>query len=387
MINRAFLPRVTQSLNRFPIVGIIGSRQVGKTTLAKQIQKNFKKKSVYIDLELPSDLNKLQAPELYLQQHSDKLIVIDEIQRMPELFPLLRTLVDQKKQKGRFLILGSASPNLIKNASESLAGRIHYLELNPLQVNEIQSTPGNIQKLWLRGGYPNSYLAKTDKDSFLWRESFITTHLERDLPQLGVRIPALKLRRFLTMLAHSHGQLLNISKIASGLGFSNPSIHHYLDLFEGSFILRRLTPHYINLKKRLIKSPKVYFRDSGLLHALLGIKNMEELQSHPALGSSWEGFLIQQILSSKPVDWEAHFFRSNAGAEIDLLLSKPGRAPVALEMKYSLSPVLRKDFWNAYKDLECKKGYVIYPGKAEYPLKNGVQVIPVNALDQIFKNL
>jgi len=382
MIKRKSISAILESLDNFPIIGLIGSRQVGKTTLSKQIAKIIKKKSIYLDLELPSDVNKLRSPELYLKEHEDKVVIIDEIQRMPELFPLLRALVDQKNQNGRFLLLGSASPDIIRNTSESLAGRIVYHTLNPFSLEEIELS--DMKKLWVRGGYPDSFLASNDEISFKWREAFLKTHLERDLPQLGIGIPALQLYRFLMMLSHLHGQLLNVNKLASSMDLSGPTIQSYLDIFENTFMIRRLYPYFINLKKRLIKSPKIYIHDSGILHALLQINDFEELQSHPTLGSSWEGFVIEQIYALMTSGWQISFYRTNAGAEIDLILRKANQAPIAIEIKYSLSPVVSKGFWSGFNDLGCKKGFIIYPGKDSYPVKENVQVLSIFNLSNIF---
>ncbi|MBM4135294.1 MAG: ATP-binding protein [Nitrospira sp.] len=381
MIARKIQQTIERSLKKYPVVGILGSRQVGKTTLAHFIRKNFGGKSVYLDLELPSDQNKLQDPELYMGQFKDTLVIIDEIQRMPSLFPLMRALVDQNRIAGRFLILGSASPELIKHASESLAGRIIYHELKPFILEETGYS--NIQQLWLRGGYPLSYLSENDDASFTWREAFIKTYLEMDIPQLGIHVPAAQLRRFWTMLAHSHGQLWNASQIANSLGISAPTVRNYLDILAETFIVRQLQPYYFNIKKRLIKSPKVYIRDSGLLHALLRIRTIEDLQSHPSLGSSWEGFVIEQIIGLIPESWQAYFYRTNAGAEIDLLLFDDKNKPIAIEIKYSASPKVMRGFWNAYEDLSCERGFVIYPGEETYPLGNNVFALPVKEIIKI----
>lgn len=367
---------------RYPVVGILGSRQVGKTTLAKMIKNRMKRKVIYLDLELPSDLNKLQDPELYLSRFEDTLVIIDEIQRMRSLFPLLRALVDRKRTAGRFLILGSASPELIRHSSESLAGRIIYHELSPFSLAEINSE--NIQKLWLRGGYPESYLTRSNDNSFTWREAFIKTYLEMDIPQLGIRIPSQQIRRFWTMIAHSHGQLWNASKIAGSLGISAPTVRSYLDILEETFIVRQIQPYHSNIKKRLIKSPKVYIRDSGLLHTLLNIRTIEDLHAHPSLGSSWEGFIGKQILGILPERWQAYFYRTGAGAEIDSVLFDSKHKPVAIEIKYSMSPKVDRGFWNAYEDLSCKKGFVVYPGAESYPLGKNVVTLPVKDLAKVF---
>ncbi|MFA4919284.1 MAG: ATP-binding protein [Thermodesulfovibrionales bacterium] len=373
---------IEKSLMKYPVVGILGSRQVGKTTLAKMIKERMKKKVIYLDLELPSDLNKLQDPELYLSRFEDTLVIIDEIQRMRSLFPLMRALVDRNRSAGRFLILGSASLELIRHSSESLAGRIIYHELSPFSLSEINSE--NIQKLWLRGGYPESYISRNNDESYVWREAFIKSYLETDIPRLGIRIPAQQLRRFWTMIAHSHGQLWNASKIAGSLGISAPTVMSYLDILEETFIVRQLQPYYSNIKKRLIKSPKVYICDSGLLHALLNIRTLDDLHGHPALGSSWEGFVVEQILRILPERWQAYFYRTGAGAEIDLVLFDGKHKPVAVEIKYSLSPKLERGFWNAYEDLSCKKGFVLYPGEESYPLGRNVATLPAKKLAEIF---
>jgi hypothetical protein len=381
MIKRLLKESVEKSLMKYPVVGILGSRQVGKTTLAKMIKERMKKKVIYLDLELPSDLNKLQDPELYLSRFEDTLVIIDEIQRMPSLFPLMRALVDRNRSAGRFLILGSAS-ELIRHSSESLAGRIIYHELSPFSLSEINSE--NIQKLWLRGGYPESYISRNNDESYTWREAFIKSYLETDIPRLGIRIPAQQLRRFWTMIAHSHGQLWNASKIAGSLGISAPTVMSYLDILEETFIVRQLRPYYSNIKKRLIKSPKVYIRDSGLLHALLNIRTLDDLHGHPSLGSSWEGFVIEQILKILPERWQAYFYRTGAGAEIDLVLFDGKHKPVAVEIKYSVSPKLERGFWNAYEDLSCKNGFVLYPGEESYPLGRNVATLPAKKLAEIF---
>lgn len=383
MIRRGLRDAVETSLRKYPVVGIIGSRQAGKTTLAKMIQKEILKKVIYLDLELPSDLNKLHDPELYLGQFTDALVIIDEIQRMPSLFPLIRALVDKKRMSGRFLVLGSASPFLIKHASESLAGRIIYHELSPFTIHETGYKA--TKQLWLRGGYPLSYLAANDEESFTWRETFMKTYLEMDIPQLGIRVPSAQLRRFWTMLAHSHGHLWNASQISNSLGISAPTVRSYLDILEETFVVRRLQPYHFNIKKRLIKSPKVYIRDSGLLHSLLRIREMEDLMGNPYLGSSWEGFVIEQVIGLLPEGWSIFFYRTSAGAEIDLLLFDKKNKPTAIEIKYSASPKAEKGFWNAFEDLSCKKGFIIYPGEETYPSGKNVITLPVRELSKILE--
>ncbi len=381
MIKRKIQAAIETSLTKYPVVGILGSRQAGKTTLAKMIQKGISKKVIYLDLELPSDLNKLYNSEMYLNQFPDALVIIDEIQRMPSLFPVIRALVDRKRISGRFLILGSASPDLIKHASESLAGRIIYHELSPFTIHETGNKYSG--RLWLRGGYPLSYLAGNDEDSFTWRETFIKTYLEMDIPQLGIRVPSAQLRRFWTMVAHSHGNLWNASQIANSLGISAPTVRSYLDILEETFVIRQLQPYHFNIKKRLIKSPKVYLRDSGILHSLLRIRESEDLMGNPYLGRSWEGFIIEQIISLLPEGWSYFFYRTSAGAEIDLLLLDRKNKPIAIEVKHSSSPKAERGFWNAFEDLSCKKGFIIYPGDETYPSGKNVFTLSVKELNKI----
>lgn len=383
MINRLLKKSVRVSLQTFPVSALIGPRQVGKTTLAKKVAEEYGAPAVYLDLELHSDLNKLQSPELYLQEHANALIIIDEIQRKPELFALLRALVDQDRRPGRFLILGSASPDIMRYASDSLAGRIAYHELSPLCLAETGAD--STRQLWQRGGYPNSFLAATDEESFLWRQSFIATYLERDIPQLGIRIPAAQLGRFWTMLAHLNGQLWNASQIGASMGVSPTTMRHYLDILEDTFIVRQLKPWFANTGKRLTKSPKIYVRDTGLLHNLLHIYDADQLAGHPGIGSSWEGFVIEQILATLPSTWQPFFYRTNAGAEIDLILSGGGQT-VAVEIKYSATPKVSKGFWHAFKDLKCRYGYVIHPGGESYPIAEGVTALSVLHLDLLAKH-
>lgn len=383
MIKRILKIEIEHSLKKFPVVSIIGSRQVGKTTLAKEILKSAGKNALYLDLELPSDVNKLNDPELYLSENEEKMIIIDEVQRMPELFPILRALIDRKKKNGRFLLLGSASPLLLKNSSESLAGRIIYYELSPLSLKETSGREHDYKQLWLKGGYPLSYL-EPNAQSLLWRKAFIQTHLERDIPQLGIKVPSLKLHRFLTMMAHVNGQLVNISTLAKSLGLSSPTINNYTELFEGTFILRSLSPYHLNIKKRLVKSPKIYFRDTGILHTLLNIETYDALQSNPYVGHSWEAFVIEQIIAQMPKGLSPYFYRTAAGAEIDLILKAENSSPIAIEIKYSLSPSLSRGFHQGYQDLDCKKGFVIYPGKDVYKIAKNITALPLNRLEELF---
>lgn len=385
MITRRVFKALQRSLAEFPVTALLGPRQVGKTTLARLVAAGMlPDKAVYLDLELPSDLAKLAEPELYLQSHQNRLVVIDEVQRAPELFPLLRALVDQERRSGRFLLLGSASPELSRFGSESLAGRIVYHELAPFSLDETGTS--EITRLWTRGGYPLSYRAANEEKSLRWREAFITTFIERDIPQLGIRVPATMLRRFWMMTAHHHGNLWNASAIANALGVSSPAASRYLDILCDTFIVRQLAPFSANLKKRLVKSPKVYVRDSGLLHALLGIRDFEQLQGHPVIGASWEGMVIEQILAILPDGIAPYFYRTAAGAEVDLLLVPGSGAPIAVEIKHSLSPKVSKGLRSSMDDLNCDHGFIVYPGSESYQISKSITALPVTMLTELLKS-
>jgi predicted AAA+ superfamily ATPase len=383
MIKRYLEPELLSSLRRFPVVALVGPRQVGKTTLARTVARKLGH-AVYLDMERPSDAAKLTDPELYLGSLAGRLVILDEIQRRPELFPVLRSLVDSKRANGRFLLLGSASPDLSRQASESLAGRIVYHELTPFTVSEVAAGARDTRMtLWNRGGFPDSFLARSNARSFVWREAFIETHLQRDLPALGVRIPATALRRFWEMLAHLHGQLWNASKIAGSLGVSAPTAKHYLDTLQDTFMIRQLPPFATNLKKRLVKSPKIYLRDSGLLHTLLRIGDTDDLFGHPVAGASWEGWVIEQALAASGANTGASFFRTAAGAEIDLLLERPRGKRIALEIKLSSAPKPTRGFWSGIADVKPSAAYVVYPGKERYLLGRGVEALPVSMLGEV----
>ncbi len=380
MIKRKLLGELLSSLSRFPIAGLLGARQVGKTTLAKFIAEQSPG-SVYLDLERPSDIAKLSEPELYLESHAGHLVILDEIQRQPGLFPLLRSLVDSHEQNGQFLVLGSASPDLIRKSSETLAGRVIYHELTPFLLEEVEDTGITLDRQWLRGGFPRSLLVDDDSISLEWRDAFVRTYLERDIPAYGSRLSLEVLRQMWRMVAHSHGQIWNAARLAASLGISSPTVKRYLDLLESTFLIRSLLPFHTNLGKRLVKAPKVYIRDSGLLHCLLGIGTWDGLHGHPILGTSWEGWVIEQIMSRLPSMWRGWFYRTSAGAELDLLLEPPGHhPPIAVEIKYSANPVLTRGFWSALKDLRLDKGYVICPTRESYPLARGVEALPVDLM-------
>ncbi len=367
---KQYMEQIMRSLKRSRITAILGPRQCGKTTLAKEIARNIK--SRFLDLESPADRAKLQNPELYLKSIRG-LIIIDEIQSMPELFPVLRVLADQFAENGRFLILGSASPNLVRNASESLAGRVEFVDLHGFDLTETGST--TINRLWVRGGFPLSYLAATEEDSTAWRDGFVRTFLQRDIPQLGIGIPAATLRRFWTMLAHSHGQVLNSSQLGKSMGMSDKTIRSYIDILSDTYMIRLLQPWFTNLKKRQVKSPKIYVTDTGLLHYLLGITNLDTLLGHPVLGSSWESFAMEQILRTNP-GIESYFWSTYSGAELDLLLFTKGKR-IGVDFKFTDAPKSTKSMHSAITDLDLEKLYVVHPGAEQYPLHNLIEAIPL----------
>ncbi len=375
MLTRRLQERLQGLLQEYPAVALLGPRQVGKTTLAHQIAAD--RDAVYLDLESRSDLAKLSEPELYLAEHENRLVILDEVHRVPDLFRSLRGLIDRGRRKGRksgrFLLLGSASMDLLRQSGESLAGRIAYLELGPLDVLEIE--PTDPASLWRRGGFPDSFLAADDSQSFRWRENFIRTYLERDVPQLGPRVPAETLRRFWVMLAHAQGGLLNAAALARGLGVTGKTVSSYLDLLVDLLLVRRLPPWHRNIGKRLVKSPKVYVRDSGVVHALLGLVDREDVLGHPVVGQSWEGFVIENLILVAPERSETSFYRAAGGAEIDLVLSLPGHDPWAIEIKRSLEPKPGKGFHSACEDVKPEARFVVYPGEERYPLGNGVEAI------------
>jgi len=377
MISRRLKPHLTSLLGDYPAVALLGPRQVGKTTLAHEVASRMD--SIYLDLESPADRAKLNEPELYLADHEDKLVILDEIQRVPELFQCLRGLIDRGRRKGiksgRFLLLGSASMELLQQSGETLAGRVAYLELSPIDVTEVDSTAHD--RLWIRGGFPESLLKEDDGKSLVWRQNFIRTYLERDVPQLGPRIPAETLRRFWVMLAHTQGGLLNAASLARGLGLDGKTIARYLDLMVDLMLVRRLMPWHRNTGKRMTRSPKIYVRDSGIAHALLGLGGKEDVLGHPAVGPTWEGFVIENIINSAPADTLASFYRASGGAEIDLVLTLPGQQPWAIEIKRSLAPKLGRGFHSACADVKPEAKYVIYPGSEEFTMANDVRAINI----------
>lgn len=377
MLPRQLAAQLQAFIESTPAVVLLGPRQVGKTTLALAIAE--KRPSIYLDLETAADRAKLSEPQLYLSRHSDQLVIMDEVHRMPGLFQELRGLIDSGRRRGvragRFLLLGSASIDLLKQSSESLAGRVSYLELTPLHGREVPSS--DLERLWVRGGFPDSFLASNDQRSMRWRRDFIRTYLERDIPMLGPRVPAETLRRFWTMLAHHQAGLLNASAFARSLGVDGKTVASYLDLLVDLLLVRRLPPWHANVGKRLVKSPKVYVRDSGLTHALLGLSNLDDLLGHPIAGASWEGFVIETLIAAAPEGSRPHFYRTSAGAEIDLLMELPTGATWAIEIKRSLSPTVTKGFHLACADLQPAHRMVVYPGDETFPLSAEVEVMPL----------
>ena len=375
MIARRLQTQVIDLLAEYPVVALLGARQVGKTTLARLILSA--RKGVYLDLELATDRAKLDDPENYLTANAHQLVVLDEIQRQPELFQTLRGLVDRHPSRaGRFLVLGSAALELLRQSGESLAGRIAYLELSPFDATEVS----DLECLWLRGGFPKSFLATSDQHSARWRKHFISTYLERDIPQLGPRIPAETLRRFWTMLAHMQGGTLNAATLARSLGVSGKTVSRYLDLLHDLLLVRKLEPWRANVGKRLVKTSKVYVRDSGIVHSLLGLHECDSLLGHPVVGTSWEGFVIENILAIAPDDSRVCFYRSATGAEIDLVLTLAGSKTWAIEIKRSLAAKPSKGFHHACEDVQPASKIVIYPGDESFPASNATEVLSLKEL-------
>lgn len=383
MIDRILSADLEEALAQAPAVALLGPRQVGKTTLALEVGQRFN--AHYLDLESEQDRAKLVQTELYLADHQDKLVILDEVHRAPGLFPILRGMIDRARRQGRlagrYLLLGSASLDLLQQSGESLAGRIRYLELAPFLVLETSGLA--LDDLWLRGGFPNSLLATDGRASLRWRQDFIRTYLERDIPRFGRRIAAETLRRLWTMLAHHQGGLLNTAQFARNLGVDAKTVNSYIDLLVDLLIARRVPPWHANLGKRLVRSPKVYIRDSGLVHALLQIPDKEVLLTHPVVGQSWEGFVIENLLESARGGAEGYFYRSVGGAEIDLLLAWRNGSLWAIEIKRSLSPKVERGFHAACADLAPTRKFVVYPGQEPYPLAEDIQAIPLGQLAKL----
>lgn len=375
MISRRIASDLVERIDSSPAVVLLGPRQVGKTTLARAIA--TQRPSVYLDLESERDRAKLSDPEFYLPNHERSLVILDEVHRVPELFQSLRGIIDEGRRKGlrtgRFLLLGSASMDLMRQSGESLAGRVSYLEMTPLDALEIEAR--DVDRLWVRGGFPESFLAKDDRRSVRWRRDFIRTYLERDVPTFRPRIPAETLRRFWTMLAHHQSSLLDASSFARALGVDGKTVASYLDLLVDLLLVRRLAPFHSNVGKRLVKSPRVYVRDCGITHALLGLETLDDLLAHPVAGASYEGLVIETLIAAMPEGTEPYFYRTAAGAEIDLVLQPSSGRPWAIEIKRSLAPSVGKGFHLASADLDAVRKIVVYPGLETFPLAHGVEAM------------
>lgn len=387
MLRRLLEDKIIQALTTMPVVALLGPRQVGKTTLALEIANNkLNKDVVYIDLERDSDLGRLNEPETYLQRFANKLLIIDEVQRKPDLFRTLRSLVDERKRAGeragQFLLLGSASRDLIQHSSETLAGRIRFLELSPFSIFELLSNAPqdfDIEKLWIRGGFPDSYLAGSDDESWDWRSDFIASYVERDIPLMGPKVPATRMKRFWRMLAHWHGQQVNTSSLGKSLEVDHKTIRSYLDILTDFYMVRQLQPWAGNTKKRLVKSPKVYLRDSGLLHFLLNISDYDTLLGHPVLGASWEGFVLESIIQSLSNKWQFSYYRTSGQTELDLVLEGPQNEVLAVEIKRSIAPKVSKGFHSASDDIKATRKFVVYSGEDRFPLTQDTEAINLNA--------
>ncbi len=373
MISRFSTEKLIRYIDRFPCVAIVGPRQVGKTTLSKEIIKKIKKKHsvIYLDLELNSDLDKLQNAQYFLSQHEDSLVVIDEVQRMPQLFPLIRALIDKKRKGARFLLLGSAAPDLIRDSSESLAGRIIYCELGPISLLETKQ----IDKLWLKGGFPEAFLEKDEEFYNVWMNGFVRTYMESDLVQLGFKGNVSKAQKLWSMLAHYHGNIIHYTELAKSLDVSVPTVQSYVEFLEKAFLIRLLPAYSGNLKKRLVKSPKVYIRDSGILHHFLNIKSKNDLLSHPKLGASWEGFVIEQIIAKFGNDYSYSFYRSQDGAEIDFIIEKGAKSLLAIEIKLGADFKISKGNFSACEDIKASKNIVVTKENEKFKLNEKFEVI------------
>ncbi len=379
MITRWIFEHLVQRLGWYPAVLLLGPRQVGKTTLARTVAAAHPG-AVFLDLERDADRARLAQPELFFARHREHLVVIDEVQFMPELFTHLRPEIDAQRRPGRFLLLGSAAGDLLRQRAESLAGRIGYVELTPLLAAEMPADAASLQQLWFRGGFPLSQLAASDAQSFAWRQDFIQTFLQRDLRSWGVNVPADTLHRFWRMLAHLQGQLFNASQLGASLGgAAHTTATRYLGTLVDAMVVRRLEPLLPNIGKRLVKSPKVYVRDSGLVHALLGIDSLDALQGHPIAGASWEGFVIEQIAAQLPAGATLSFYRTAAGTELDAVV-EVGQERIGIEIKFSLTPTVGKGFWLALEDLGVQRAYVVAPVAEAYPLAANVEVVPIAGL-------
>lgn len=374
MLTRTITDQLLKSLTFFPAAGLVGPRQVGKTTLAKQLQQLLNKPTVYIDLELDSDRFRLSRAEWFLEQHLDKCVIIDEVQRMPELFPLLRALIDRKREPARFVLLGSASPDFLRQSSESLAGRIAYFELTPFTINEVR-TRMPMSEHWLRGGFPDACLAPDLSFTWDWHRQFIQSFIERDLSILGIEVNPVLFDRMLRMLGHVHAGQQNISELSNSLAISAPTVARYLDVLEGSFLITRLQPWFVNIGKRLTKSPKIFIRDSGLLHYLLHVLDFEQLQVNPRIGASWEGYVIEEIRRALAGRGQLFYYRTQGGAEVDLLIKTPSGRTICLEIKYDVNPTPSRGFYQSLEDLKPDAQFVVVPKGEAWFYNNDLKII------------
>ena len=380
MLERKLYKEIVSLLRNFPAVAILGARQVGKTTLAKMIAAAQKKPSLYLDLENPLDVRKLADPFTFLTENKNKCIIIDEVQTIPSLFSVLRSIIDDDRKNGRFILLGSASPELVKGVSESLAGRIAYRELSPFNFIELPEKISR-NRHWLRGGFPNALLARADTVATEWMTSFIKSYVERDLSKLfGVEFTPSIVSRLLSMISHVNGAVWNGEMIARSLGITSPTVNRYLDFLEGAFLIQRLTPFYINTRKRLVKAPKIYLRDSGLLHNLSAIQTMVQLKGHPVVGSSWEGYVVEQVNQLKPAGTDLHYYRTQAGAEVDIVIAKGVKPLACIEIKLNNAPNITKGNHQSIADLKTKKNFVVVPDVDEYKTKEGIVICNIETL-------
>ena len=377
IIQRRIQKDIIKSLAYFPVVAIVGPRQVGKTTLAKQVVETIKTPSVYLDLEKVSDVNKLRDAEFFLLQNMDKLIIIDEVQIRKDLFPLIRSLVDESNKPGQFLLLGSASPDLIRDSSESLAGRISYHRLYPFSLDEVEHL-STTNDLWIKGDFPKALMAPEEDTTWEWMDNFVNTYLHRDLIQLGLNATPQTIRNLWSMIAHQNGSLLNATALGASLGVTTPTVKKYIEFLENAFLLKSLYPFSINMKKRIVKSPKVYISDTGILHFLVGVGNFNELAGNLVAGSSWESFVLNQVLANKKKGEELFFYRTHHGAEADLVITKGNSVKATLEIKFTNSPKLTKGNFIAFEDLNASANFVITPSSDDYLIKPNIRVCSLN---------
>jgi uncharacterized protein len=386
MIDRSLEKEVLESLSYLPVVAILGPRQVGKTTLVKKLMSRLDKPSIYLDLEYFADQNKLGvAPDLYFQEHENEVVILDEIQRMPELFPLLRSMIDRNRKPGRFILLGSASPNLLRQSSETLAGRIIYFEMQPLHYQEISSKIF-YKSHWLRGGFPDALLAPNDLVSSLWFRGFVQTYIERDLPALGLPASPAMMRNMLRMLTNIQGGMLNYTDLSDSLNISLPTVKTYIDFLESAFLIRRLKPYHVNISKQLVKSPKLFFRDTGILHHLMGIQDFEGLQGNVGLGNSWEGYVIQQIIANLKTDVESYFYRTKDKSELDLVLVQNTKVKVTIEIKYGNAPSISRGNTIAIDDLKANLNLVVTPQADDYWYRPNLRICNISTVWQYLRN-